>query len=232
MSEQVQNKEVAEKKCKSCSFYRAISYFGKSYQTKDKLQPYCDICRRAYSQFSRNYERALKRGVIIAEKVKYRRTLERPITWVENWGPARIAMLDSPCHECTSHKPVTGGYPYIRRNGINTNVHRFLYMQRTGIELPKSIVIRHRCDNRLCINQEHLIPGTHADNMQDMIVRKRNKPIRGEKNHKAVLTNDLAEEIFSRRGESIAKLAREYNVSVGCITGVVKNTTWRHINVV
>jgi hypothetical protein len=28
-------------------------------------------------------------------------------------------------------------------------------------------VVRHRCNNRLCINPEHLIAGTHADNLQD-----------------------------------------------------------------
>lgn len=34
-------------------------------------------------------------------------------------------------------------------------------------------VVRHSCDNRKCINPEHLIAGTVSDNIQDMIERKR-----------------------------------------------------------
>jgi hypothetical protein len=36
-------------------------------------------------------------------------------------------------------------------------------------------VVRHSCDNRLCCNPAHLVLGTQADNIEDMIVRGRQR---------------------------------------------------------
>lgn len=33
----------------------------------------------------------------------------------------------------------------------------------------------HRCDNKLCVRWEHLLEGSHTDNMQDMIAKGRNR---------------------------------------------------------
>jgi hypothetical protein len=41
--------------------------------------------------------------------------------------------------------------------------------------IPSNILVRHTCDNPPCINPDHLILGTHADNWQDMVSRGRNK---------------------------------------------------------
>lgn len=34
-------------------------------------------------------------------------------------------------------------------------------------------VVRHRCDNRLCVNPHHLEGGTQTDNMRDVVIRHR-----------------------------------------------------------
>jgi hypothetical protein len=45
-----------------------------------------------------------------------------------------------------------------------------------GGELPaKPDVVRHTCHVRNCINPEHLIIGTHGDNMADMVASGRSK---------------------------------------------------------
>ena len=38
-------------------------------------------------------------------------------------------------------------------------------------EIPKGMVIRHKCDNPNCCNIEHLEIGTQKDNIEDMIKR-------------------------------------------------------------
>lgn len=65
------------------------------------------------------------------------------------------------------------GYPRITRNG-NNNIrgHRYLYSQIHG-EIQSNLVIRHTCDNRLCINPDHLVIGTILDNVFDRVDRKR-----------------------------------------------------------
>jgi hypothetical protein len=52
-------------------------------------------------------------------------------------------------------------------------VHRAVYLAVHGELPPPPLEIRHTCDNRLCCNPRHLIPGTRRDNMADMVVRGR-----------------------------------------------------------
>lgn len=51
-------------------------------------------------------------------------------------------------------------------------VHRLAYMLTKG-DIPKGMLIRHSCDNSLCINPDHLLLGTPKDNYDDMVGRNR-----------------------------------------------------------
>jgi hypothetical protein len=52
-------------------------------------------------------------------------------------------------------------------------VHRIVYQLYTGYELGKKDVIRHQCDNAWCCNPYHMLIGTQADNVKDMLERER-----------------------------------------------------------
>ena len=47
-------------------------------------------------------------------------------------------------------------------------VHRFSYKLYYG-KFDLSYDVLHRCDNKLCVNPDHLVEGTHQDNMDDMV---------------------------------------------------------------
>ncbi len=64
----------------------------------------------------------------------------------------------------------TSGYGAIRRDGVTQNIHRYTYIQAYG-PLGPGIVVRHKCDNKLCYNLEHLEPGTQSDNIRDYVER-------------------------------------------------------------
>jgi hypothetical protein len=52
--------------------------------------------------------------------------------------------------------------------------HRVSYMVFVGA-IPDGAIIMHVCDNPLCVNPSHLIPGTFSDNSRDMVMKGRNK---------------------------------------------------------
>jgi hypothetical protein len=52
-------------------------------------------------------------------------------------------------------------------------VHRVVYELYTGYKLLTKDVIRHQCDNHWCCNPHHMIIGTQADNVRDMLDRER-----------------------------------------------------------
>ena len=71
----------------------------------------------------------------------------------------------------------TDGYPKLNRkvNGVwNANIkgHRYVYEQVNGV-IPEGHVVRHICDNTLCLNPAHLLVGTATDNMRDRVNRGR-----------------------------------------------------------
>jgi len=63
------------------------------------------------------------------------------------------------------------GYPRARINGnSNGKVHREVFFQFNGFYPP---VVRHTCDNLLCIYPGHLVGGNATDNMKDRTMRGR-----------------------------------------------------------
>jgi len=71
------------------------------------------------------------------------------------------------------------GYGRITYEGRMQMVHRLSYRAFVG-EIPEGMYVLHRCDNRACINPEHLWLGTYHDNMQDCIAKGRHVK-RGQK---------------------------------------------------
>lgn len=68
----------------------------------------------------------------------------------------------------------TDGYPVCYRDGnSNVKVHRFVWKTHNREQIGTGLVIRHNCDNILCINPSHLQIGTVADNNDD--IRKRGR---------------------------------------------------------
>lgn len=87
----------------------------------------------------------------------------------------------------------------------------------------------HRCDNRRCVNPEHLFLGSRYDNMQDMLTKGRGPNQAGEKNGNARLSLAQATEIFQRYhtgGVTFAQLASEYGVGITTVGDLVSGKTW------
>jgi HNH endonuclease len=85
-------------------------------------------------------------------------------------------------------------------------------------EIPAGQVVRHKCDNPLCINTDHLELGTQKENMRDMIERGR-----GIKKRKG-LSEQVKMEITNSK-QTIKQLAIIYGVSHSTINSLRKKRT-------
>lgn len=73
-----------------------------------------------------------------------------------------------------SKKPDTG-HGRIKVDGKVLYAHRVSYKAH-GKRCGKAQVLRHKCDVASCVNPAHLVPGTQAQNVQDMVRRGRLNP--------------------------------------------------------
>lgn len=62
------------------------------------------------------------------------------------------------------------GYGFFQYNYVTGGAHRRVYEAHQG-PVPDHLVVRHTCDNRRCVNIDHLEVGTRKDNRQDFMKR-------------------------------------------------------------
>jgi hypothetical protein len=70
--------------------------------------------------------------------------------------------------------------------------HRVAYELWKG-QIAQGLLVRHICNNPVCVNPDHLETGTHQDNMNDRRLAERQA--KGEKNGQSKLTEIQVQEI-------------------------------------
>lgn len=123
-----------------------------------------------------------------------------------------VLNRNNDCYECTDRKINESGYAEIVFKGKCYKMHRFIYCLLSGKDFKdiKRYVLQHTCDNPLCCNPLHLIPGTQSENMRDM--REKYRSPYGEKHCRAVLTNADTLSIYESESP-IDYLAQVYSVT-------------------
>lgn len=82
-----------------------------------------------------------------------------------------------PCWEWVGFKNAAG-YGRVKMSALGGNrakghlAHRVAWLLFKS-PIPNGLCVLHRCDNRGCVNPDHLFLGTYQDNCDDMIAKNR-----------------------------------------------------------
>lgn len=108
--------------------------------------------------------------------------------------------------------------------------HRLMWEKIYG-KIPKGLCVLHKCDNRKCVNPNHLFLGTKGDNIRDAVKKQRN--LVGELNGQSKLKRlDVIKiRALNERGIRQNRLAKIFNVSPVTIFDVVHKKTWKIIEI-
>jgi HNH endonuclease len=128
--------------------------------------------------------------------------------------------------------PNQHGYGIINVGTKPGNVmiaHRFSWELHKS-PVPDGLFVLHHCDNRMCVNPDHLFLGTIPDNNADKC--QKGRQTKGEEQHLHKLTDEDVREIRQAYQPGVVRLrdlAEKYGVSESVISVVKDRKSWKHV---
>jgi hypothetical protein len=154
-------------------------------------------------------------------------------------------VTESGCWEFIGCK-MPNGYGKLTKNKKTWLAHRYSYYLKHG-EMQNDFHVCHKCDNRICVNPDHLFLGTRKDNMQDMINKNRHNfsglrtngfqkkatlnVLRGEANKNSKLKESDVVDIIAmyKNGYKQTEISKKYGLRQGYVSKIVRGLFWKHV---
>jgi hypothetical protein len=137
----------------------------------------------------------------------------------------RVIVTPSGCMEWTRGINKRHGYGYLSFKNKKQRAHRVSYELSFG-PIPEGMHVCHKCDNRRCINPDHLFLGTDLDNVRDCVSKGRHATGAGMGTSK--LTD---EQVLAIRGDTRIHrvIAEEYGISRSLVGLIHNRKAWKHL---
>lgn len=134
----------------------------------------------------------------------------------------------------------TPGYGAFKIGDKKYNSHRISYILFKN-DFDKTKLVCHSCDNKKCVNPEHLFLGTHRDNLMDSINKNNRKSqkgipkpwLAGSRNCWAKFNKEQINQIRNEyvpysRANGTRALAIKYKVNRWTIMDIVNNKRYKY----
>jgi hypothetical protein len=157
-------------------------------------------------------------------------------------GPVMRPGL-TPCHVWQG--ALMDGYAWTYFEGKTRRAHAIVLEKKIGRPIDKGMCALHHCDNRACVNEDHIYEGTKKNNAQDREMRgrsnhafgSRNGAVKhpeirqGENNGRAKLTEDDVRSMRTRHRAGVkgATLAREYGLTRTTVSAILRGKLWKNV---
>lgn len=121
----------------------------------------------------------------------------------------------------------TGGYGQFYDGENRHRSHRFSWQFYYG-EIPPGLCVCHKCDNRACVNPDHLFLATNEENSKDRSRKGRSARTRGERNGASKLTEA---DVLKIRASTLShsKIAKIFGINATNVFYIKKRKTWSHV---
>ncbi len=113
-----------------------------------------------------------------------------------------------------------------RKSPAQVRAHRVAYELFKG-PIQNGLHVCHTCDNRRCVNPDHLFLGTIADNTADMVAKRRHSF--GERHSRARLSPDDVSAIRAASG-SATEVAAKFGIKRCTVCNIWAHRIWRHLS--
>jgi hypothetical protein len=114
------------------------------------------------------------------------------------------------------------GRPYFTVAGKKHLAYRLAYELVNGDDTLEGVMARHTCDNEVCCNPRHIVPGDQQQNMNDMKERERH----GIPHHAVRAIRKLGN---TPNGPTHAEIAELYGMARSTVTEIINGKNYGHV---